>query len=235
MKEHAELGMVIPIYNEKNDIDSLVHDWQQVLQEQQIRYRMFMINDGSKDESLCILNGLAEKFPCIQVHSHENKGHGPSIWKGYQLAAKSDWVFQIDGDHQFETEAFSKLWACRENYDLLIGQRKEKNATSGRNVVSFVSRILVHFFFGGGIKDVNCPYRLMRASKLEEALKLIPENTFAPNILISSFFIQKKLRIFKMQINPRNNAIPKQSKLSPTIVKGSLRSLIPVISLRFKI
>ncbi|MFI5151807.1 MAG: glycosyltransferase family 2 protein [Chitinophagales bacterium] len=235
MNEQLELGMVIPIYNEKNNIAALVHDWQQVLQRHQIRYKLFLINDGSKDESLCILNALAERFPCIHVHSHENRGHGPSIWKGYQLAANSNWIFQIDGDHQFETEAFSKLWANREDYDLLIGQRREKNATSGRNVVSFISKILVYLFFGRGIKDVNCPYRLMRTSKLREALELIPERTFAPNVLISSFFVQKKLRIFKMQINPRKDAIPKQSKLSPTILKGSLHSIMPVIFFRFKI
>jgi glycosyltransferase involved in cell wall biosynthesis len=156
-----ELSVVIPVYNEEKNILQLLEDWEAVFNYNNIQHRYIIINDGSTDKSLELLNSISKSIPNIEILNHKNEGHGPSILKGYKMALSNPWVFQIDSDHQLETSAFNVLWKERDNYDLLLAQRKNKNATAARNFVSFISRITVNIFYGNKISDVNSPYRLI--------------------------------------------------------------------------
>src|SRR5579872_5904988 len=175
-----ELAIVIPVYNEAAVLPALLRDWQPVFQSTGVPHRIILIDDGSTDNSLPLLQALAAQDPTHVVHTQPNAGHGPAILNGYHRALVADWVFQIDSDHQLETTAFTQLWANRNDYDLLIAQRLEKNATAGRQWISAISRLLVRLLFGKGVRDVNTPYRLMRAECLRPALEKLPQNSFAP-------------------------------------------------------
>jgi dolichol-phosphate mannosyltransferase len=155
--------------------------------------------------------------------------------KGYRLALEAEWVFQIDSDHQLDTAAFANLWANRENKDLLIAERMEKNATAGRNRLSSLSRFMVQLLYGCQVKDVNSPYRLMRAAQLRPALERIPSGSFAPNILITSWFVAKKGRIFTSIVEVRKEGSLRQSKLSGYIFRGALRSAFQTILFRIRL
>ena len=229
------LAVVIPVYNEEENIAALLHDWLPVFKDTGLPFRVILIDDGSKDNSLKILQTLQKDHAALDVSTQPNAGHGPAILKGYRLALDAQWVFQIDSDHQLDTAAFRILWDNREDYDLLLAERKEKNATLSRQCISGISKGIVRCLYGRGVSDVNAPYRLMRAQRLQEALEKIPETSFAPNILLTSWFVGKKNRIFTTTTELRTEGAPRQSKMNGYFLRGAIQSALQTILFRTRI
>ncbi|HUB60919.1 MAG TPA: glycosyltransferase family 2 protein, partial [Puia sp.] len=195
-------------------------------------YHMIFIDDGSTDNSLRLLSQVDD--PSIRVITQVNAGHGPAILRGYRLALEAEWVFQIDSDHQLDPAAFQHLWSNRDQYDLLLAERVNKDASSGRRLISGISRGIVHALYGSAVKDVNSPYRLMRAACLGQALQKIPAGSFAPNVLITAWFVLKKSRIFTTKTRPRGGAGRRRSRLSGYILRGAVRSAFQTLMFRLR-
>jgi dolichol-phosphate mannosyltransferase len=234
MPQKPILSIVIPAYNEAEHIPGLLRDWQPVFDATGVPYTILFIDDGSTDDSQTLLKNLQTTNPHLQIHPQKNAGHGPAIIKGYNIANEAEWVFQIDSDHQLEPAAFEKLWTNREGYDLLLAQRNNAHNATARRFLSRTAVAIVHLLDGGKIKDANCPYRLMRGAVLQEALKKIPPGSFAPNILLTSWFIRKKSRIFTTVVNRREEG-QRPSKMSGYMIKGALLSGLQTILFRLRL
>lgn len=230
-----DLAIVIPVYNEEHTIQELIEDFYKILSQQHIHHSFFIINDGSTDTSAQKLKELAARIPSIQLFNEKNSGHGPSLIKGYQSALSHNWVFQFDSDYQYTLSAFPELWAKRDQYDLLIAEREERSASFARHWITLVLKTVVNLFYGKGVSDINAPYRLMRASQLKAALQSIQLNSFAPNTLLTAFFIKKGLRIYSTHSTLKIGNLVKKSKLSLAIGKGCVRSIFDLMTFRFKI
>ena len=162
-----KLCVVMPVYNERDAIGLVLGKWDAALKELGIDYEIRPYNDGSKDDSLAVMQEVANKLGSrIAVRDKPNGGHGNTILTGYREAAGDgfDWVFQIDSDDEMGPEKFNDLWLRRDGYDLLAGMRDGRVQALPRKVISFVSRLSVRLFYGKSIWDVNTPYRLMRVS-----------------------------------------------------------------------
>jgi glycosyltransferase involved in cell wall biosynthesis len=235
------LAVVIPVYNEQDNLIPLLRDWQPVFLRAGVPYQVFFIDDGSTDDGVRLLEELGDAS--MKVVTQRNAGHGPAILRGYRLAidAGAEWVFQIDSDHQLDPGAFQDLWNNRDRYDLLLAEREDKDASFGRRLVSGISRGIVHTLYGSGasdvsstVKDVNSPYRLMRAAQLGEALLKVPAATFAPNVLITAWFVLKKSRIFTTKTKPHGGALRRRSRLNGYILRGAIRSAFQTLLFRLR-
>jgi glycosyltransferase involved in cell wall biosynthesis len=235
MPYSPELAIVIPVYNEAENLPALLRDWRPVFQATGVPYRIVFIDDGSTDGSLALLRTLQTEYPTLSVHTQPNSGHGAAILKGYHLAPDAEWIFQIDSDHQLDTAAFSSLWKNREQYDLLVAERLKKNATRGRQQISALSAVIVRLLFGPGVRDVNCPYRLMRAELLHKALQKIPADSFAPNILLTAWFVRKKSRIFTTTTENRKGDGLRRSRVSRPIFRGAIMAAFQTILFRIRL
>lgn len=229
-----ELSVVIPVYNEEAFIPMLIHDWVNMFNALHITYTLICVNDGSKDNTANILNKFAFSNKNILVLEQNNAGHGPAIMHGYTAALQSEWVFQVDGDHQYSAEAFEIFWNKRKDYDLLIGERTYKRASVFRKILSAVARISVLILCGTTLSDVNCPYRLVRSVALEKAVAVIPPKSFAPNLMMSIFFLVKRKKIFVSAV--AHSGMPsKKSSMNIYILKGALQSFFQIMKFRLKL
>lgn len=202
MSKKFDLVVVIPVYNEEEIIAKVVEEWNNVLSSLKITYQIRVYNDGSRDESLSRLENLQKSLPQVFVVDKPNSGHGSTILRGYQEASQmAEWVFQVDGDHEMKADFFNDFWKNRQDFDLLIGIRQGRIQSLGRKIMSIASRWIVGLCYGRCVKDVNCPYRLMRSSYWQSFYKAIPLETFAPNLVISGIACQTKARVFQ-QIVP---------------------------------
>ena len=235
MENSPVLAIVIPVYNEEKNIVGLLHDWKPVFDSIDLPYRITLIDDGSRDNSLRLLQTLQRADPALDVHTQSNVGHGRAILKGYAMSLDAEWIFQIDSDHQLDTATFRVLWDNRANYDLLIAERKEKNASKTRQWVSRASILIVHMFFGTRVSDVNSPYRLMRSKLLLTALEKVPARSFAPNVLLTAWFIRKKTRIFTTTVDMRKDAPSRRSTMNRYFFRGVLRAACQTLLFRVKL
>lgn len=230
-----QLMVIIPVYNEKASLPALMDDWRQTFAAIPLQYRFLFIDDGSTDGSLPLLRTIQQATSDMLVHSQPNAGHGPAILTGYRMALDAEWILQLDSDHQLDPSAFIRMWQHRHRYDLLVGQRQDKNATIGRRCVSTASAAIVRLLYGQGIKDVNSPFRLFRSSRLAEALPHIPVQSFAPNVLLTAWFLAKGAPVWTMPVPLRANASLRVSRLNGYFLKGSLQALLQTILFRFRL
>lgn len=195
-----DLIIIMPVYNEEGSIEAVVHKWMVLFRALKIDFELHVYNDGSTDNSKNLLNQLKEKHPELVVHHKLNSGHGPTILQGYCDHSGARWLFQIDSDDELGTTGFSTIWEKRNQYDFLIGTRTGRKAPLTRKLITTVTALTVRLFYGKGIEDVNCPFRLMRTDKFRGLYNQIPSDTFAPNVIISGFVSQAQLRIFQIPI-----------------------------------
>ena len=195
-----DLVVVMPVYNEEEAIKEVVNEWHDTLSSLGMRFELHVYNDGSQDGSLAILKELEQSLEHLVVHDQPNRGHGRTILHCYKNASNVQWLFQVDSDNEVRPESFSLLWEKRDKYDFLLGRRSNKHNPMPRRVISAVAAGLVQVFFGYGVFDVNSPFRLMRVNSFREEFKLLPDEAFAPNVLVTGIACMKKMRIIEIEI-----------------------------------
>ncbi len=229
-----ELTVIIPVYNEAGSIGNVLDSWLAVLRKLGLDFAILVLNDGSRDGSLGILQGIAARNPEVQVIDKPNSGHGPTILQGYR-SARSEWIFQVDADNEMDASFFPTLWGKREDYDLILGRRVDRRSSLARKIVTAVSRLAVWIFYGFGVTDVNAPYRLYRAEKFREVFVAIPADTFAPNVILSGYAVRMKMRIMEAPIPSRPRTTGEVSIRRWKLLRSAVQSLLQTVGMSFRI
>lgn len=111
--ENISLSIIVPVYNVENYLirclDSLVN---QTLKEIEI----ICINDGSKDNSLNILEEYAKKDSRIIILNQENAGLSAARNAGMEIA-KGEYIGFVDSDDWVDLDFFEKLYIAAKNND----------------------------------------------------------------------------------------------------------------------
>lgn len=228
-----ELIVVMPVYNEEAVVATVVKKWVAALQFLGIDFEIWAMNDGSKDGTGKVLETEASLDSRIRAVNKPNSGHGPTILMGYRNASReAHWVFQIDSDDEMGPESFSELWRMRNNFDFLIGKRDSRSQPLPRKVISFVSRMTVRIFWRKSVWDVNSPYRLMRSERFSEVFNKIPEDTFAPNVIVSGWAGLSRLRVFEVYVPHQERKTGEVSIKKWKLLKAAVRSFGQTIKFR---
>lgn len=114
------IAVVIPVYNHGTRISAVV---EQVLE---LGYRLFVVDDGSDDDTPGVLAGLQNDRLTILTHS-QNRGKGAALLSGFQAARESyKWAVTIDADGQHKPEDIEKLLQAGEDEQpvLVLGNRQ---------------------------------------------------------------------------------------------------------------
>ena len=214
----------MPVYNEEAAIQRTIRSWASEIDRLGVPYEFLVYDDGSKDRTEAILRELASTVEALDVRHHANMGHGPTILRGYR-EARGEWIFQTDSDGEMETVAFPELWQQRDGFDCLLGTRLGREATLTRRALTASSRLTVRFLFGGGgVTDVNSPYRLMRGAWLRRMLPLLPPDLFAPNVILAGLARRSGARIREFPVRHQNRRHGASSLGSFKVLRPALRS-----------
>ncbi|MDD5258642.1 MAG: glycosyltransferase family 2 protein [bacterium] len=227
-----ELNVIMPVYNEAEGVTRVVTDWVKELSSLNIDFRINIYNDGSKDRTSEKLEFLGQTNKRIKVYHKKNSGHGPTILLGYNENKGSEWIFQVDSDGEMPPECFKELWRERDQFDFIIGRRDGRKSNIFRSIMSFCSRMVVRVCYGRGVWDVNSPYRLMRTDSFRDIFTNIPNDTFAPNLIISGMAGYRKMRVLEKNVPHRNRIYGQISIRSWKLIKVSLQSLVQTIKYR---
>jgi glycosyltransferase involved in cell wall biosynthesis len=213
--ENNALYIVMPAYNEEANIENVVSQWHGVIakinQQQGVRSKLIIANDGSKDKTFEIMQQLTSKYPDFEPFDKPNSGHGATLLYLYRKAieAGADFVFQTDSDGQTIPDEFWQLWEDRDKYDFLIGDRNSREDGKDRIFVTRVLRLIVRLIFGVYVKDANTPFRLMKVERLKEILQVIPPDFFLCNVAISAIAVKwnERRRWYPITFKPRQAGV----------------------------
>jgi glycosyltransferase involved in cell wall biosynthesis len=227
-----DLMVVMPVYNEEECIAGVVRSWKDKLGAMGLDFQILVLNDGSRDGTQAALETF-DGDDRVRIINKDNSGHGPTILRGYRVAVEeAQWVFQIDSDDEMKPDHFPRLWDKRLKYDALFGVRAAREQDNARKLLSAGSRLVVRMLFGRGVRDVNTPYRLMRSSKLRPIVTAIPDDTFAPNVIISGVFSKTRNRVYNTPVPHENRKTGTGSLTSAKVWKVAIKSGIQTLLFR---
>ncbi len=192
-----KLYLVMPAYNEEENIGQVIADWYPVVEQIGGESRLVVLDDGSKDRTYSILKDACADHPLLIPVKKENQGHGATVLYGYRYALEQepDYIFQTDSDGQTDPREFWEFWEQREAYDMVIGHRCRREDGRSRIFVTQVLKLVIRLCFHEDVTDANTPFRLMKAEVLREQIRLIPENFNLSNVILSVIYAKKGLRV----------------------------------------
>ncbi len=143
--ERADSIVIIPTYNEKENIENIIRTVFGMEKE----FHILIIDDGSPDGTATIVKQLQEEFP-DRLHLIERKGKlglGTAYITGFHWCIEHhyDYIFEMDADFSHNPADLPRLYAActTEGYDMSIGSRY----VSGVNVVNWpMGRVLMSYF-----------------------------------------------------------------------------------------
>lgn len=222
------LCIVMPAYNEEQNIEKVVRQWYTVLYDKGEKSKIIVADSGSTDATHEILVRLQKEYTRLEVLSNTEKQHGPKVIALYNYATSIcgiDYIFQTDSDGQTDPAEFQQFWNNRKRYDAILGYRRVRGDGAQRAWVERVVCWLLRIFFGVKIQDANAPYRLMKTDLVKKYLCRLPQNYNLPNIMLTTYFAYYNEKICFKEITFRPRQGGKNSINIPKIIKIGWKAL----------
>jgi dolichol-phosphate mannosyltransferase len=164
------ITVVLPAYNERENIGQAVANIQAALQLIGREYEVIIVDDGSSDGTGEICDRISKKEPDrIRVIRHQkNMGYGASLRDGFRQA-KYGLIFYTDSDNQFDVLELRYLLPLVDSYDIVVGFRIFRKDTRLRKFTSWVyNRLIARPLFKLHIRDINCAFKLIKKEALDK-------------------------------------------------------------------
>ncbi|NWG31494.1 MAG: glycosyltransferase family 2 protein [Rhodocyclaceae bacterium] len=165
---NASVSIVIPIYNEIENIDELVARLEQSLAG--LNFEALLVDDGSKDGTGVRLAELAATRPWLKpVYLARNYGQSTAMQAGFD-AAQGEVIVTLDGDLQNDPADIPRLLKMLDEepeVDILSGWRKERqDAQLSRKLPSRIANGLISKVTGVHLHDYGCSLKVYRRAAL---------------------------------------------------------------------
>ena len=170
MDEKPTLSIVVPVYNEEENVRLLFEKIQAICETIADTYEVLFVDDGSHDETFAVLLELSEQKPQLKViRFQENAGQTAAMAAGFEFA-QGQRIISMDGDLQNDPGDIPKLLEKLDaDYDLVCGWRKERqDKFLTRRVPSIVANWIIGKVTGVPIHDNGCSLKAYRASVIKE-------------------------------------------------------------------
>jgi len=165
MDRLSSLSIFFPCYNDAGTIPTMVIRACQTAREIADEFEIIVLDDGSHDDSVQVLDELKCAIPQLRVIKHDQpSGYGGNLRAGIAASTK-EWVFYTDGDAQYDAREIKLLVeALRPGVDVVNGWKLKRRDPLHRIWIGLAYQYFVKLIFGLTIRDVDCDFRLMRRS-----------------------------------------------------------------------
>jgi len=158
-------SIVIPIYNEAQNIAKLVEQIYKTLLEYN-NFEIILVNDASLDNSIEVVEDLQIRYNIILLNNIENKGQSFSIHKGIK-ESKNEIIITLDGDGQNNPEDIPLLleyYISNKNIFLVGGIRKKRKDSFVKIISSKVANKIRSIILNDDCEDTGCSLKVFNRS-----------------------------------------------------------------------
>lgn len=176
-----KLSIVIPVYNEEYRIKKTLYDIFEYLKLNKLENEseIVLVNDGSKDQSVSLINKIREDIPQIRlINNKVNQGKGAVVRQGV-LESLGDWILFMDADNSTNIKELDKFIPYKDKYDVIIGSRDlpESKVIVSQNIIKRIlgdlGNLWIQLLLIGGIKDTQCGFKLFRREVAIKVFKIL--------------------------------------------------------------
>ncbi len=228
--ETPTLSVVIPFYNEGENVDILVKEVHESMAPCTWPWELVLVDDGSSDDTLARMRAARERFGehVAVVALQRNFGQTAATQAGMD-AARGTLVATLDGDRQNDPADILPL-AFRlldDDLDLVVGWRRNRqDGAVFRRFPSFLANSLIGRVTGVRLHDYGCSLKVYRASVLR-AVRLYGEmHRFIPAWFAAA---TSPRRIAEVVVNHR----PRTAGRSKYGIGRTFRVLLDLLSVHF--
>jgi glycosyltransferase involved in cell wall biosynthesis len=222
-----DVSVVIPLFNERDNLAPLHNDLDRVMQRLQRSYELVFVDDGSTDGGLQVLREIKQRDAHVRVIClARNSGQTAALACGLHNA-KGAIIVAIDGDGENDPADIPRLVArIDQGYDLASGWRTERwrNAAITRRLPSIIANRLISRLTGVELHDYGCTLKAYRGDLARRLMLYGEMHRFVPAIAA-----EQGARIIEVEVNFRQRRSGK-SKYGPGRI---IRTLLDLMTVKF--
>ena len=161
--EHPEFSVVVPVFNERDNVTPLVNEIIAALRGK-VSFEIVYVDDQSKDDSFQVLKDLMTSVPELRVVQHlRQSGQSTAVRNGVK-AARGQWIATLDGDGQNDPADIPKLIEARSKaapeIKLFAGWRVNRKDTGSKRWASKIANSIRSSFLKDETPDTGCGIKL---------------------------------------------------------------------------
>jgi glycosyltransferase involved in cell wall biosynthesis len=220
-----DLSIVVPLYNERDNLAPLHHELTQMLAPLQRSYEILFVDDGSGDGGEVVLRKLAAEDQHVRViRLARNSGQTAALACGFEHT-EGDVVVAIDADGENNPADIPILLAkLDEGYDLVSGWRTERWREAGltRRLPSIMANTMISRATGVKLHDYGCTLKAYRGEIARRLMLYGEMHRFVPVIASE---LGAKIAEQEVSFRPRRTG---HSKYGPGRIVRTVLDLLTV-------
>lgn len=228
--------VIIPTYNEKENIASIIHSVMGLEQ----GFQILVVDDSSPDGTANIVSHLQKQYP-NDLHLTIRKvkdGLGKAYIHGFKWAIEHqfDYIFEMDADFSHNPEDLPRLFNACQNADMTVGSRYSQgvnvvNWPMGRVLLSYFASKYVRFILGIPVHDTTAGFVCFKKETLEKiGLDKVRLKGYGFQVEMKYRAFRKGLKIVEVPIIFTNRLLG-ESKMNGGIIG---EAIFGILNLRWK-
>jgi glycosyltransferase involved in cell wall biosynthesis len=179
--EIIEISVVVPVFEEEENIAALDVKLHQSLELLGLNYEVIYVDDGSRDGSFALLDAIAQRDQRVKlVRFRRNFGQTAAMAAGFQYASGRV-IIPLDADLQNDPADIARLLAkMDEGYDVVSGWRQKRKDNSIRRIPSRIANALISRVTRVPLHDYGCSLKAYRADIMKDVTLYGEMHRFIP-------------------------------------------------------
>jgi len=190
------LSIILPIYNEEENIEKLYREIKEVLANLGLSYEIIAVNDASEDKSPEILRKIAGQDRNFKViNFRRNSGQTAAISAGMDFS-QGDIIILMDADLQNDPADIPRfIEAINQGFDFVSGWRKNRKDSFSKRITSKVGNFIIPFITKVKLHDYVCGMKAYKKEVLDD-LRLYGEmHRFIPAYIALQGYKIKEIEV----------------------------------------
>ncbi|BDD87085.1 glycosyltransferase family 2 protein [Desulfofustis limnaeus] len=221
-----KISVVIPAYNEEQNIRLLYEETTSVLQGMACPYELLFIDDGSTDRTLAVLQTIqAADEQVVVIVFRRNFGQTAAMSAGFDYAT-GDVIITMDGDLQNDPHDIPQLiQKIREGYDVVTGWRFDrKDAFLNRRLPSIIANKIISWTTRVALHDYGCTLKAFRREVIKNIRLYGEMHRFIPAIASGMGISYTEIKV---------NHRPRRYGTSKYGISRTIRVVLDLITVKF--
>lgn len=182
--EKYELTIVVPIYNEKENMERLEAELRSYVDRSSIKTCVLLVDDGSSDGSTQAVKQICERDDrFFYISFDNNRGLSAAIKAGFDTVC-SPYVGYIDADMQTTAEDFELLIPHIKQYELVMGIRAGRKDSFVKRMSSKIANSFRRSMTGDKAIDTGCPLKIMHTDIAKKLPFFTGMHRFLPALIL---------------------------------------------------
>lgn len=171
-----DVSIVIPLLDEEESLPELCRWIVNVVNANKLSYEIILIDDGSTDDSWCVIEKFSADNPNIKgIKLQRNYGKSAALNEGFKVS-KGDVVITMDADLQDSPDEIPELrrMIVEDKFDLVSGWKKKRYDPLSKTIPTKIYNSITGRIHGLKLHDLNCGLKAYR-NKVVKSIEVYGE------------------------------------------------------------